>query len=98
MSLASHCSEEPGGEGTVLMSIGVDLMRGISPVSSEGLGGSGGEVAIAAVMMESAGENWLVIGRGDGYAVLSVNKRVGCYCCSAMKRAIMSLRKARGEV
>lgn len=54
MSLASHCSVEPGGEGMAVMSIGADLMRGISAVSSEGLGGSGGEAATTAVIVTSA--------------------------------------------
>ena len=64
MSLTSHCSVEPGGEGMAVVSIGADLMRGINPVSSEGLGGSGGEAATTAViaaptLMSAVGAGWL---------------------------------------
>lgn len=59
MSLAFHCSVELGGEGIAAMSIGSDLMQGISPVSSEGLGGSGGE-AVTTVFIVTG---WLSVER-----------------------------------
>lgn len=63
MSLASHCRVEPGGEGMAVMSMGADAMRGISAVSSEGLGGSGGSAATAAGIVTSAVGGEMKLGR-----------------------------------
>ena len=45
MSFASHFCVASGGEGTVEGSIGPEPRGGMSPASSEGFGGSGGEAS-----------------------------------------------------
>ena len=50
MSSAFHCRVEPGGEGMAVVSIGADPIGGMSPASSEGLGGSGGEVRVGVTI------------------------------------------------
>lgn len=61
-SFASQSWLEAGGEGIVEGSIGPELSRGIRPASSEGLGGSGGEVTDSSSSVAAMADGRLRVG------------------------------------